>query len=130
MTLKTGLTLFFFISISLVSAQTTLAPGEQPQITVDAGGLIRLVYGEKDKIFFAMSKDNGKTFNTPQLIGQVSKMHLGMTRGPQLATSRDFSIVTAMDEKGNIHSFKLSHKSGKWQKMQCQKTTAKHSTLN
>jgi hypothetical protein len=117
MTLKSGLTLFLLISISVASAQTILAPGEQPQITVDARGLIRLVYGEKDKVFFTTSKDNGKTFDTPQLIGQVSEMHLGMTRGPQLATSRDFSVVTAMDKKGNIHSFRLSHKSGKWQKI-------------
>jgi hypothetical protein len=117
MTLKSSLTLFLFISIAVAFAQTTIAPGEQPQITVDTKGLIRLVYGEKDKIFFATSKDNGKTFNTPQLIGQVSEMHLGMTRGPQLATSRDFSIVTAIDKKGNIHSFKLNHKSGKWQKI-------------
>jgi hypothetical protein len=117
MTLKNALTLFLFISISFAFAQTTIAPGEQPQITVDAKGLIRLVYGEKDKIFYATSNDNGKTFGTPWLVGQVNEMHLGMTRGPQLATSRDFSVVTAMDKKGNIHSFKLSHKSGKWQKI-------------
>jgi hypothetical protein len=117
MTLKTCLTLFLIISISVARAQTTLAPGEQPEITIDARGLIRLVYGEKDKIFFTTSKDYGKTFNTPRLIGQVSEMHLGMTRGPQLATSRDFSVVTAIDKKGNIHSFRLSHKSGKWQKI-------------
>ena len=56
MILKTGLTLFLVISISVANAQTALAPGEQPQITVDARGLIRLVYGEKDKIFFTTKK--------------------------------------------------------------------------
>lgn len=44
-------------------------------------------------------------------------MHLGMTRGPQLASSKDYSIVTAMDKKGNIHSFQLNHKSNKWTKI-------------
>jgi hypothetical protein len=42
-------------------------------------------------------------------------MHLGMTRGPQLATSKDLSVITAMDKAGNIHSFMQSHKTGKWQ---------------
>ncbi|HMG93869.1 MAG TPA: hypothetical protein VK589_27610 [Chryseolinea sp.] len=105
------------ITYSFTNAQTKLANGEQPRITVDAKGIIRLVYGEKDNIFLSTSSDNGKTFSTPQLVAQVSEMHLGMTRGPQLATSADYSIVTAMDKKGNIHAFKQNHKSGKWAKI-------------
>ncbi len=113
----------FFLLIICVSthlssrAQTTLAPGEQPQLTVDAKGKIRLVYGENDKIYFSTSNDNGKTFSSPQLVAQVSEMHLGMTRGPQLATSVDYSLITAMDKRGNIHAFKQSHKTGKWEKI-------------
>jgi hypothetical protein len=116
MTIKYGLILLS-VACSFTHAQTKLAPGEQPQITVDSKGIIRLVYGETDKIFFAMSSDNGKSFNTPQLVSQVNEMHLGMTRGPQLATSTDYSLVTAMDKKGNIHAFKQNHKSGKWKKI-------------
>lgn len=96
-------------------AQITLAPGEQPQLTVDAKGKIRLVYGENDNIYFSISSDNGKTFSSPQLVAQVNEMHLGMTRGPQLATSGEYSLITAMDKKGNIHAFKQSHKTGKWE---------------
>ena len=44
-------------------------------------------------------------------------MHLGMTRGPQIASSKDYSIVTAMDKKGNINCFRLDHKSGEWTKI-------------
>ena len=117
MKLLSILLLIFSATCFFVKGQTTLATGEQPQITVDPKGLIRLVYGEKDKIFFSKSADNGKTFSTPQLVGQVFEMHLGMTRGPQLATSKDFSVVTAIDKSGNIHSFRLSHKSRKWQKI-------------
>lgn len=111
------LPLLFAVSCLSVNGQTTLAPGEQPQITVDSKGLIRLVYGDKDKIVFATSTDNGNTFSTPQIVGEVRELQLGMTRGPQLATSRDFSIVTAMDKNGNIHSFSLKHKSGRWEKI-------------
>jgi hypothetical protein len=116
--MKFGVILFLIVvSVNFTSAQTLLAAGEQPQITVDASGLVRLVYGEKDKIYYSTSNDKGLTFSKPVVIGQVPKMHLGMTRGPQLASSKDYSIVTAMDESGNIHSFRLSHKTSKWQKI-------------
>lgn len=111
-----AISLFAVLSIS-VTAQTILAPGDQPQLTVDAKGKIRLVYGENDNIYFSTSSDNGKTFSLPQLVAQVNEMHLGMTRGPQLATSGDYSLITAMDKKGNIHAFKQSHKTGKWERI-------------
>jgi hypothetical protein len=98
-------------------AQTTLASGEQPQITIDTKGLVRIVYGQEGKIFYSISKDKGASFSKPALVGEVEKMHLGMTRGPQLASSKDFSVVTAIDQKGNIHSFILDHKTDSWKKM-------------
>jgi hypothetical protein len=116
--MKRYIVLLLFTASGLsVNGQTTLAPGEQPQITVDNKGLVRLVFGQKDKIFYATSSDNAKSFSKPVVIGEVAKMHLGMTRGPQLATSKDYSVVTAMDQGGNIHSFRLTHKTRKWEKI-------------
>ncbi|MGC3947603.1 MAG: hypothetical protein QM762_24375 [Chryseolinea sp.] len=109
--------LLFCTSVEIVLSQTVLGPGEEPQLSVDTKGQIRLVYGKADQIFYSTSNDNGKSFSSPQLVAEVSQMHLGMTRGPQLATSTDYSLVTAMDKEGNIHSFRLDHKSGKWQKL-------------
>jgi len=108
-----------FIVTNLPSsyAQTILADGEQPQASVDNEGVVRLVFGKKDQILFSSSDDNGKTFTPPVLVALVPEMHLGMTRGPQLASSKDYSMVTAMDKKGNINSFRLDHKSGKWTKV-------------
>lgn len=111
------LLLLVLIAVSLVKSQSIIATGEQPQITVDSRYLVRLVYGEKGKIYYATSTDKGETFSKPIIVGEVPEMHLGMTRGPQLASSKDYSIVTAMDKKGNIHSFRLTHKTGKWEKV-------------
>lgn len=110
--------LFLFACGFDALSQTQLASGEQPQVSIDNTGLIRLVYGNADKIYLSTSQDNGKTFSKPSLVGEVKEMHLGMARGPQLASSKDFSVVTAMDKTGNIHSFKQSHKTGKWEKIQ------------
>ena len=108
------LTLIEFQSL----AQTMLAEGQQPQMTIDAKSVVRLVFGDRDKIYYSTSTDQGNTFTMPVLIGEVNEMHLGMTRGPQLATSKDYSLVTAIDKKGNIHSFRLTHKTGQWEKIQ------------
>jgi hypothetical protein len=99
-------------------SQTILASGEQPQVTVDGKGVVRVIYGVKSEIFFAASNDKGSTFSQPVLVGEVAGMHLGMTRGPQLASSKDFSVITAMDKSGNIHCFRLDHRSGKWEKIE------------
>lgn len=99
-------------------SQTQIAEGRQPQVTKDGAGIIRLVYGSGDQIFYASSSDNGNTFSQPVLVGKVKEMHLGMTRGPQLASSKDFSIITSMDKKGNIHCFRLTHRTETWKKIE------------
>jgi hypothetical protein len=113
----TSLLLLLFCFIAAYP-QSKIGDGEQPQVTLHNSGAIRLVYGNADEIYYSISSDNGKTFSAPVVAGRVKEMHLGMTRGPQLASSRDFSVITAMDKKGNIHAFKLTHKSGQWEKMQ------------
>lgn len=102
---------------SLSSPSTEIGIGEQPQLSVDASGVIRLVYGRENKILCSVSMDDGATFSTPSVIAEIIDMHLGMTRGPQLVSSRDYSLVTAMDKKGNIHAFQLDHKNKKWRKI-------------
>ena len=101
------------ISASVIDS-TVIASGQQSQITMDPSGAIRLIFGNDDSIYCATSTDNGKTFSSPLLVGTVTSMHLGMSRGPQAASSKNFSLVTAMDKEGNIHTFLLNHKTGIW----------------
>ena len=116
--MKPAFLIFLILTAFQTFSQQKLAAGEQPQISVDSKGTIRLVYGDAtDNIYCATSTYHGKTFAPPVLVAQVPDMHLGMTRGPQVASSKDFSIITAMDQKGNIHAFRQLHKSGKWEKI-------------
>ena len=43
-------------------------------------------------------------------------MHLGHTRGPQIASSKNYSMITAIDQDGSIHSYKLNHFNKAWGK--------------
>lgn len=94
------------------AADKVISVGRQPQLSVDNKGLIRVVCGSNDSIFCSTSADNGNSFSKPALVGVVPKMHLGMARGPQLASSANYSVVTAMDDEGDIHFFTLKHRPG------------------
>ena len=110
--------LFLFIIMIAVACSRPPAKlhikGQQPQLSVGPDGVIRLVYGEKHSIWYAESHDEGLSFSEPVLIDSVPGMHLGMSRGPQLASSSAYSVVTAMDKAGDIHSYWLDQKHKKW----------------
>jgi hypothetical protein len=93
-----------------------IAAGMQPQIAIDNAGVIRIIYGKGDSIYCATSVNEGSTFPDIQLVGVVPEMHLGMSRGPQIASSENYTLVTAMDRKGDIHSFRLDHQSDIWER--------------
>jgi hypothetical protein len=112
------LSAIMIISLSSLSdIGNSIGKGQQPQISVDNKGIIRVVFGSDDNIFCATSKDHGLTFGQPVLVAKVPEMHLGMSRGPQLASSKDNSVITAIDKTGNIYWYRLSHTSGKWKRM-------------
>lgn len=91
-----------------------LTQGEQPQASLDAKGVVRIVFGLEGKVYCATSKDQGGTFSSPVLVAEIPGMHLGMSRGPQIASSDTYSVITAMDKSGNIHWFELSPGSQSW----------------
>jgi len=108
------------VSCSQPDSETSLqllAAGRQPQLAVDNQGVVRVVFGLNDQIFCATSTDQGKTFSQPQLVDTLKGLYLGMSMGPQLASSANYSLVTAIDKKGNIHSYRLEHNSTKWRKV-------------
>jgi hypothetical protein len=116
--------LFFFAFVIFclgfkdVPREGAISKGQQPQIGIDNAGVVRVVFGRQDSVFCSTSTDKGNSFSKPVLVGVVAKMHLGMARGPQLACSAQFSVVTAMDKEGNIHFFQLNNiRKGKWRYM-------------
>jgi hypothetical protein len=99
------------------NSEIRLAEGEQPQLAVDGAGVTRMIFGREGRIYYSQYNISGNSFPDPIEIASVPAMHLGMSRGPQLASSKNFSMVVAIDEAGNIHSFRLNHKNGQWSKI-------------
>jgi len=109
--------ILLFVLISLLGFRPSAdIQGQQPNISIDTKGVVRMVYGDGEKIYCISSKDNGLTFSMPVQVGQLTGMHLGHTRGPQIASSKNYSIVTAITKDGNIHSFRLNHSQELWAK--------------
>lgn len=95
-----------------------LAVGTQPQIAVDSKGTIHVVYGLKSgndrQLYYVSSPDGGKSFSVPSLLGDFSQMGLGMGRGPQIAATKDFIIITIGDHHGNLYALRHPSGSGSW----------------
>lgn len=88
--------------------------GQQPNVGVDTKGVLRMVYGDGEKIYCITSSNNGNSFSSPVLVGEINEMHLGHTRGPQIASSKNYSLISAIDKAGMLHSYRLNHQSNKW----------------
>lgn len=101
-------------ALQTAPSPTTLREGSSPQLAVDTRGVIRLIFGRKDTIFAATSRDNGVSFSPAAVVGIVPGMHLGSTRGPTIASSRSRSVVVAIDTRGDIFTYELDHATDRW----------------
>ncbi|MBO9616852.1 MAG: exo-alpha-sialidase [Dyadobacter sp.] len=126
------LSAFWIAPFSVSDNETVLGRGSQPAITIDKLGTIRVVYGVKDgqdrKIYFVSSTDDGRTFSKPELIGSFPQMGLGMGRGPQMATTKDYTVITVGDHRGGLYSISTKNGAGSWtapRKINDADTTAK-----
>src|SRR5690348_8019587 len=71
-----------------VSTQV-LGAGLLPDIYLDSGQVIHLVYGVGDSILYASSADGGQHFTEPQLVDTLPGLMLIAKRGPQISGSAD-----------------------------------------
>lgn len=90
--------------------------GYQPSIGVDTKGIIRIAYGKGDSLLFSTSEDSGKTFSKEELIDTLHGLHLGMSRGPQISSSSNRTVIIAMNVSGDIYAYSLKHATNIWTK--------------
>ena len=91
----------------------------QPQVAIDAKGVIHVVYGRAETVYYAASADGGRHFSKPVEAFDCRNMSLGMRRGPRLAISGETAVVTAIggeQGKGRDGDVQAWHREadGKW----------------
>src|SRR5689334_16188157 len=90
----------FFATIALALAPAILHGPDarsfrQPQMVVE-GNSVFLTFGGPNTIYFARSRDAGRSFGDPVRIATVAKMDLGRHRGPRIAVSGNKIVVSAV----------------------------------
>lgn len=83
----------------LVLAASSAAPveftGVQPQLAA-VGQRVALVFGEGQTIYFAGSRDGGRTFSSRVALPSQGNLALGRHRGPRIAIAGEALVVTAI----------------------------------
>jgi hypothetical protein len=101
-------------------SEQKLAAGSQPEISVDAKGIIHVVYGVKNanerELYYIFSSDGGKSYSKSVLLGNFSQMGLGIGRGPQLTITKDYTVVTVGDHHGNLYAMRHLNATKQWSK--------------
>ena len=83
-----------------IAPQSADIPNRQPQLGAD-GTRVALTYGAGDSVFFAESKDAGKSWSKPVVVSSQGKLSLGMRRGPRIAMTPEAIVISAVvGEKG------------------------------
>lgn len=96
------------------AAGQQIGMGRHPSVATDPAGGVHVVYGQGNTIFYVASPD-GERFNTPVRIDSLVGLHLGASRGPQIAATLQSVVITAIDKPGNVWAYSFDRATGKWQ---------------
>lgn len=89
--------------------------GIHPSVATDPAGNAHIVYGQDEVVFYTTSR-TGETFEAPVRIDSVPGLHIGASRGPQIAATAQSVVITAIDKPGNVWAYTLIRATGQWQK--------------
>ena len=111
--------IFLFVVHYLISPERVesqqIGRGIHPSVATDNIGTAHVVYGQGEVLFYAISPD-GATFDTPVRVDSLPGLHVGASRGPQIAATVQSVVITALDKAGNVWAYTLIRATGQWQK--------------
>jgi hypothetical protein len=71
------------------------SPNRQPRLAA-SGNTVGVTYGSGNTVYFAASKDGGRTFSPAVTVASGGKLSLGMHRGPRLAFTPAAVVISAI----------------------------------
>lgn len=88
--------------------------GDQPSADIDSDGILGIAYGSGDDILFTYSVDQGSTFSSPELVGTLDGLVLGMSSGPRLSLSKEYYTIMAPRKNGDLLSWRKKRGGNMW----------------
>ena len=75
-----------------------------------------MTFGASGAVYYANSSDGGQKFTAPVEVGAVTKLALGMRRGPRITAGSDAIVVAAIGhEDGNVLAWRSTNEGRTWQ---------------
>ncbi len=71
------------------------SPNRQPQLAA-GNGIVAMVFGSGESIWFARSNDEGRSFSAPLKVADLPKLLLGRHRGPRVVIAGNAILVSAI----------------------------------
>lgn len=87
--------LLFLLLSSVLQPDAKMAPYRQPQLAA-GNGLVVLTFAEDHTIYFASSRDQGRTFSQPVKVADVPILAAGRHRGPRVVILKDAILISAV----------------------------------
>jgi hypothetical protein len=78
-----------------IAPDNPAVPYRQPQLAVTKE-LAGVTFGGGNAVYFAGSRDQGKTFSKPVKVGEASALALGRHRGPRIAIDGNAIVISAV----------------------------------
>ena len=91
------------------------APNRQPQLAV-ADGIVAMVFGSGESIWFTRSDDNARTWAPPSKVADLPKMMLGRHRGPRVAIAGKAILVSAIATESDLVCWRSTDGGKTWSK--------------
>lgn len=110
--------LSFAIALLALHLQPVLStgPNRQPQLA-SGNGMVAMVFGSGESIWFTASEDNGGTWGKPARVADVPKLMLGRHRGPRVNISGKTIVVSAISsDLGNLVAWRSTDGGHTWSK--------------
>jgi hypothetical protein len=91
------------------------APNRQPQLAAGSD-MVYMVFGSGESIWFAKSRDGGRTFLQPSKVADLPKMLLGRHRGPRVVIGGGSIVVSAIPTGTDLFYWRSTDGGRSWSK--------------
>ena len=85
--------------------------GHLPVVVADAQGLLHLVYGQDSTIYYAAASSR---FESPVAVATLPNLVAGAKRGPQVAVTDRYVVITAVNRTGDVFAYSLDRRTRHW----------------
>src|SRR5688572_22711696 len=94
---------------------TALRGAQQPQAAMTSSGVVHVSFGRDGTIYCATSTNGGRSFLEPVSVGSLTKLAIGMRRGPRIVANDESVVISAISHAdGNLVTWQSKDRGATW----------------